>query len=344
MTDVMPFEDGDDYLESFSNTRRRTFQEAFLAFLGPKSKNTRRSYRTALRQFFRFVDGKLPDDVTVFDVAAFQQHLKHEDLSDNTIRQRLAALSSFYKFLNKPRGASEDPLVMYNPVEAVERPQAQPYGKAKNISMDEFVQILQQIDRDTVKGKRDWAMFFFYFINARRRSEVTQLTWGDLRFNPERGPQYRVVVKGGKQEWRDLTPPVWEAMQDYLDASGRELDDDSPMFVATTDKGKYLPHYEYEDHKQQALSGASIYKALKHYAEKAGVNPDRVTLHSLRHLGAMYYHNAHGDLAKTQRFLGHARSDNTSLYLQQLTGERHDHWQSMVNAMREHFDEENDAG
>ena len=39
------------------------------------------------------------------------------------------------------------------------------------------------------------------------------------------------------------------------------------------------------------------------------------------------------DLRQTQAFLDHQRSDTTAIYLQQLTGEEHRHWQTMVNAL-----------
>ena len=53
----------------------------------------------------------------------------------------------------------------------------------------------------------------------------------------------------------------------------------------------------------------------------------------MRHLGAERYHNASGDLRDTQALLDHQRSATTAIYLQQLTGKEHRHWQAMVNAL-----------
>lgn len=40
-----------------------------------------------------------------------------------------------------------------------------------------------------------------------------------------------------------------------------------------------------------------------------------------------------GDLWETQAFLDHQRSDATVIYLQQLMGEEHRHWQAIVNTL-----------
>ena len=74
-------------------------------------------------------------------------------------------------------------------------------------------------------------------------------------------------------------------------------------------------------------------QALKRQAQAAGRDLDAVVVRSLRHLGAELYDNASGDLRDTQAFLDHQRSDTTAIYLQQLTGEEHRHWQAMVNAL-----------
>ena len=81
------------------------------------------------------------------------------------------------------------------------------------------------------------------------------------------------------------------------------------------------------------LTAEAVAQALKRRAEASGVEPDAVTVHSLRHLGAELYHEASGGLRETQRFRDHARLETTSIYMEQLTGEEHPHWQAMANKL-----------
>jgi site-specific recombinase XerD len=83
----------------------------------------------------------------------------------------------------------------------------------------------------------------------------------------------------------------------------------------------------------EPLTAEVVAQALKRYAVDAGVDPDSTTIHSLRHLGAELCYAASGDVHEAQRFLDHARLETTSVYLQQLTGEEHRHWQAMANKL-----------
>ena len=66
------------------------------------------------------------------------------------------------------------------------------------------------------------------------------------------------------------------------------------------------------------------------YAKKAEINPDKLTPHSLRHLGVqLYYRPSGGDAYKVQRFLDHAHL-NTQIYMEQLESQGHEHWQEMA--------------
>lgn len=308
---------------------RDPYQAAMLTWLEGKTQNTRRSYMTALGTFLKFTGGH-PRDVTPLEVAGWKEDLKHRGAADSTVAQRLSALSSFYTYLVQ-QGVHDS-----NPVGAVGRGDLDvtPYERAHKITVATLRRILDVIPADTEIGARDRALLLFYVLCARRRSEVVQLRGRDLRVEPAR-VTYRTRLKGGNAAWKELPPPVWQAIRRYLDLAGRELAPEEPLFKATTDAGQYLRDYygAPEPEGEEPLSGEAVAQALKRYAAEAGVDPDSITIHSLRHLGAELYYAASGDVHETQRFLDHARLETTSIYLQQLTGEEHRHWQAMANRL-----------
>ena len=54
---------------------------------------------------------------------------------------------------------------------------------------------------------------------------------------------------------------------------------------------------------------------------------------SLRHLAAELFHAASGDVSETRSFLDHANLNTTQVYLGQLGGDEHRHWQEMARKL-----------
>jgi len=232
--------------------------------------------------------------VTPFDVAGWKEDHKRRGRADSTIAHRLSALSSYYTYLQRPQNDGR-PLREHNPVHGVERDdlEVSPYQRARKLSAGEFQSILAQIDADTVARARDGATFLFHVLCARRCTEVVNLRAGDLRA------------------------------------------DDSPVFVATVGNGEYLRDYYggQEPEGEDPLTGTAVNQALKCYASKAGLDPDSISLHSLRRLRAELFQQTSGDIRRTQLFLDHAHRNTTQIYLEQLAGEEHWHRAAMANRL-----------
>src|SRR5205807_2011893 len=91
-----------------------------------------------------------------------------------TYNQRLACVSSFYRYAHK-QGILE-----HNPIERVERRRVQAYAGAKALTSEHVKQALTSIDRSTPAGARDYALLMVYLQTGRRLSEVANLELGDL--------------------------------------------------------------------------------------------------------------------------------------------------------------------
>lgn len=65
----------------------------------------------------------------------------------------------------------------------------------------------------------------------------------------------------------------------------------------------------------KSLTRKQIWTEMKSLCEKAGVLPEKVFPHNLRHLFARTFYNACGDVAKLADLLGHSSIDTTRIYL-----------------------------
>ena len=110
-----------------------------------------------------------------------------------TVNQRLAILSSFYKFaatftIPGPDGRPCPLLLTPSPTLGLRH--NRPDRTYRAFSDEELDHFFDVIPTDTVKGLRDRAIFLLYFWTARRREEIARLRWGDIEqttFADDRG-------------------------------------------------------------------------------------------------------------------------------------------------------------
>ncbi len=321
--------------------RMRAWAEAFGLWLDSRrSKNTRRAYERAWREFLGF-SGKDPWIITRTDVAIWVDALHRQGLSKCTVAQYVAAISSFYEYardeyeVRMPDGRVVS-LHDSNPAASKSlRPQVKAYGKATYLASDEARALLQAIKRTTVQGLRDYALFLTYLATGRRNSEVRNLRWGDFEDSGGR-LYYRWSGKGKEDQRYEMPLRVWEAIKAWLKAAGRleTMQEEDYIFTALSDLAGRLPTVQAErwDPFAQPLSMRQVGALLKKYARKAGLDAKKIHVHTLRHTAAMLRKEAGDDVEKICAFLGHSGIAVTQIYLHTVEGQKDTSW-STVEAL-----------
>jgi len=281
------------------------WMESVAAFVANKgSAQTRRVYRLVLHQFFVLI-AKHPSEIKQSDIIRYRHQLESFHRAPSTIRQHLATISGYYSFC-----ISRD-LTVYNPVKGVTRPSVHAY-----ISASWLTKLLSQPDRETVKGKRDYAILLMLFLTGLRRSELANIRRADIR---EKGEKLYLtyICKGGAQLVRDIPRRCWEVIDDYLISSGREITDESPIFVAVTDAGERLRSY-YGKNGQNGyhpISPEAVRQMVTRYSRIAFGGEIKVSPHTLRHTAGTLLRKSGHSIEEVQSFLKHRRIDTTRRYL-----------------------------
>lgn len=298
-----------------------------------RSDNTRRAYRKAWDLLLAFT-GKNPWVISKVDVGRWVEGMRLQKLSECTVQQRLAAISSFYSFVmddyrfTRPDGR-EVTLYGTNPASGKSlRKKIDPYGKANYLDAPEARALLRAIRRDTVQGLRDYALFLTYLFTGRRNSEVRTLRWGDIAVTGGRA-WYRWSGKGKANQRYELAMPAWEAIKAYLRAAGRleSMQPNDFIFTALTDRATRLPNVNKASYTQhQALSMREVGRLLKKYCRKAGLDPQKVHVHTLRHTAAMLRKEAGDDVEAISNFLAHSSLAVTQIYLHTVEGQKDESW------------------
>lgn len=294
--------------------------------------NTVRAYRLATGQFFEWA-GVEPWRVSPVHAQNWAMHLTELGRSRATVGLKLAALSSFYDFVQRrysfttPDGRSMAlwPADRANPFGTVERPKVSAYGRAKYPTTDELKAILAEINTGCLTGKRDFALLYAISTTCRRSSEILNLRWGDLRTLEEGDLAFSYIYKGGEERTSVLNRMAWQAIEAYLRADGRppeKMTDDQYLFIPLDPERILRLNPEADVNPNRPISNHQANAILKKYGARAGVELERCHIHGLRHAGArlrveQMKTNGRGvDYMELMQLLGHSSLAVTQIYSQ----------------------------
>lgn len=277
-----------------------------------RSENTRRTYAGDVRDFFRTMTGQLPTKtgVTAFlrlperDAVSLVLKWKavmlsgegrKKPLAEATINRRLAAIKSLVT-MGLNLGICEFNLAR------IKGEFIQKYRDTTGIDRATFERILSTCDRETVAGKRDYALLRLLWGNALRRNEVSQLNFSD--FNPS-AKTLRILGKGkGTQSQTvDLGTATVQAVADWLAVRPGSATETDPIFIAL--------NYAALGHR---LTGDGIYKLVQCKAKAAGIEK-QMSPHRIRHSAITAALDAtDGNVRKVQKLSRHKKLDTLMIY------------------------------
>lgn len=155
--------------------------------------------------------------------------------------------------------------------------------------------LLRSCDRDTVVGRRDFAVLTALARLGLRGAEVADLRLGDVDW---RGGEITIRGKGNRIERLPLPVDVGEALVAYLRAGGPRCD---ATTVFCTVRAPY-----------RRLSPAAVRAIMGYACKRAGL--DRVGAHRLRHSLATEMLRAGASLPEVGQVLRHRSQLATSIY------------------------------
>ena len=173
------------------------------------ARNTQKSYRDTFALLLPFVSARIRkpvdrltvQDLTTRRVLQFLAHLEDERrCSVQTRNQRLTAVRAFARFV-----ASRDPahLEWSGNVRsiAVKKTTPRPVGW---LSKNEMEALLKVPDRNTPRGRIEYALMLFLYNSGARVSEATQLQAKDLQIERRDGGHALVTLHGKGRKLRQL--------------------------------------------------------------------------------------------------------------------------------------------
>ena len=297
------------------------------------SDHTVRSYERDWFDFFTYIS-KAPWMVSSIDADEWRRHLEEDrELKLTSINRKLAALSSFYTYvIDKFSFVGSDHVErsIYidshgnprsNPFKRVDRYQVESYGNSRPLTPAVIQKALNLINQERATGARDYALIVTYIFTGRRANEIAQLRWGDIETDEQRGRTfYTWTGKGNKSRIDEMPPPAWHAIRAYLRTVGR-LETIKPgdyIWQPIFDVASRLPNVDADKlDANRHISTSLINRIVKRRFVAAGVDPDDIHTHTLRHTAAhLRFRDGEGqDIMKISTFLNHSSVAVTQIYL-----------------------------
>ena len=263
-----------------------------------RSAETRAAYEQDLTDFFRWRGCENPTQEAVVELCSrpsahlalalngYKLHLRDRGLAEATINRRLAALRSLLRMARRLGAACPDPAGL------VSGEKVKPYRDTRGPAIAEVARLLQAPDRETVRGKRDYALLLLLCENALRRGELHRCDVGD--FAPE---ELRLFIRGKgsgtQKEPVTISSASVAAVAEYLNARGCPAPEE-PLFCN-------LARFSDGTHR---LTGRGIYHIVNTYGMR--VLRRKLRPHALRHMAITAYLDATGgNLRGAQRLSRH---------------------------------------
>jgi len=236
------------------------------------------------------------------DVRGYLGQLSRRGFAASSVGRRLSAVRQFYRFLYAEGHRPDDPAAI---LEGPKRGRTVP----KVLSIEEVDRLLaaaraagEQAEfaaPDRLRAARLTCLIEVLYATGLRVSELVTLPASAAE------PQARMLIvrgKGGKERLVPLNEAAKQAMRDYL-----------ALLAAASPKPKsrwLFPSFGESGH----LTRQHFARDLKSLAAAAGLRPDRVSPHVLRHAFASHLLHNGADLRVVQTLLGHADISTTQIY------------------------------
>ena len=267
------------------------------------ARNTRLAYGRDLKDYSGWLERQGTDFAiaTRETVETYLIFCDAQGLSKATRARRLSAIRQMYRFAHDEGWRSDNPAIRLKGPGATQR-------LPKTLGLPEVDRLLaaaRTYGRSPADRLRNTALVELLYATGMRVSELVELPVAAVRGNPA---MILVRGKGDKERMVPLSAPARAAAKAWL--AQRDASDEAARLAGKPVPRALFPGPGVAGH----LTRQHFYLMIKDIAVAGGVDPSRVTPHTLRHAFATHLLAGGADLRVIQTLLGHADIATTEIY------------------------------
>jgi site-specific recombinase XerD len=276
------------HIETFFHYRR-TIYEA--------SDQTVRTNRIDLKLFKDFVDNgnySVIDGPTVMD---FQYFLKEKrNNAGGSINRKIFTLRRYAKHLRLVDVEAADTL----PFDSILKIRQGYKNRPQALTNKQVKRLFAAIDRTTVLGIRDYAVYALMYLAGLRVGEVYRLDLKSIDFEQQ---TLSVTGKGNKVRNLHLHDELFRVLAEYLTVRSFLYNHAASTALFVSKKGNRLAIRTMEDNFKKIIARADLGASFP------------VVCHTLRHTFASHLNEKEVDILVIQSLLGHSTPKSTEAYI-----------------------------
>ncbi|MCU1359064.1 MAG: xerD [Ilumatobacteraceae bacterium] len=264
-----------------------------------RSRNTLEAYRRDLTGYCSWLTarGTTLEGVERGDLETFLGERRRTGAPSSVARQ-LAAIRMLHRFLVDEERRTDDPTADLDGIRV-------PAGLPKPLSEAEVTSLLDAVVGSDPIALRDRAMLELLYATGARISEVCGLSIGDVDLVERTA---RLYGKGSKERLVPVGRIAIAAMDEWLGDHGRHHLEPSRWARRGDAEAIFL------NQRGERLKRQSAWAVVKRYGQLAGIAPEHLSPHALRHSCATHLLDHGADLRVVQELLGHASVSTTQVY------------------------------
>lgn len=283
------------------------------------AENTRLAYGRDLLDWAGWLETRRKDfdSAARDDVEAYLIDCNAQGLAQSTRARRLSAIKQLYRFAYEEGWRADNPAIQ---IKGPGRQKALP----KTLSLEEVDRLLgaaQTSARAIDDRVRNTCLMELLYATGMRVTELVTLPVTAARGDPR---MILVRGKGDKERMVPLSPAARDALALWLETRDK-------LDAAAQKKGATASKFLFPSRSKSGhLTRHRFYMLIKELAVAGGVDPTKVTPHTLRHAFATHLLAGGADLRAIQTMLGHADISTTEIYthvlderLKELVLEKH---------------------
>lgn len=249
----------------------------YIAYLEREERSiaTRQQYQRDIRDFFGFIQGA---EITKEQMIGYKEELQKK-YQPTSVNAKLAALNGFFSFAGET-GLRVKPLKIQHKAYC---------SKEKELSKAEYLRLIAAANQ---QANAKLALLLQTICGTGIR--VSELCF--VTAEAVRDGETTIRLKG-KTRTILISGKLRKTLKEYL---RRQKIQSGPVFTTRTGN---------------PLDRSNIWKMMKHLCKSAGVSPEKVFPHNLRHLFARCFYSIDKDIAKLADVLGHSNINTTRIYI-----------------------------
>jgi integrase/recombinase XerD len=226
--------------------------------------------------------------------------LSAKKIAASTQARKLSALRQYFGFLYSENIRPDDPTAA---IAAPKRGRALPKVLSP-ADVERLITASEPKGEDDANGHRLRAIVELLYASGLRVTELVSLPLATVR---SRNGFVLVKGKGSKERFVPLNAGARTAIQTYLDVRSEFIPDGAGR--ARADRFLFCSRSG-----QGHLTRRRCHQMLKELALRAGIDPEKLSPHVLRHAFATHLVEGGADLRSVQTLLGHADVATTQIY------------------------------